>query len=100
MPYVRENQYKDKIFPKQFNEQFKYNFHKYVFKDPDSEKILIILLIYLVVISLNFFSGEKIFKIKKPAQFTLYILCSLIPAILWFWLMPYTRYGGYAYNLA
>jgi len=97
MPYVRENQYKDKIFPKQFNEQFKYNFHKYVFKDPDSEKILIILLIYLVVISLNFFSGEKIFKIKKPAQFTLSILCSLIPAILWFWLMPYTRYGGYAY---
>jgi hypothetical protein len=97
MPYVRENQYKDKIFPKQFNEQYKYNFHKYVFKDPDSEKILIILLIYLVVISLNFFSVEKIFKIKKPAQFTLFILCSLIPAILWFWLMPYTRYGGYAY---
>jgi hypothetical protein len=51
----------------------------------------------LVVISLNFFSVEKIFKIKKPAQFTLFILCSLIPAILWFWLMPYTRYGGYAY---
>ena len=97
MPYVRENQYKDKIFPKQFNEKFKYNFHKYVFKDPDSEKILIILLIYLVVISLNFFSEEKNLKIKRPAQFTLFILCSLIPAILWFWLMPYTRYGGYAY---
>ena len=62
MPYVRENQYKDKIFPKQFNEKFKYNFHKYVFKDPDSEKILIILLIYLVVISLNFFSEEKNLK--------------------------------------
>ena len=97
MPYVRENQYKDKIFPKQFNEQFKYNFHKYVFKDPDSEKILIILLICLLVISLNFFSEEKNLKIKRPAQFTLFILCSLIPAILWFWLMPYTRYGGYAY---
>ena len=97
MPYVRENQYKDKIFPKQFNEQFKYNFHKYVFKDPDSEKILIILLICLLVISLNFFSEEKNLKIKRPAQFTLFILCSLIPAILWFWLMPYARYGGYAY---
>ena len=97
MPYVRENQYKDKIFPKQFNEQFKYNFHKYVFKDPDSEKILIILLICLLVISLNFFSEEKNLKIKRPVQFTLFILCSLIPAILWFWLMPYTRYGGYAY---
>jgi len=97
IPYVRENQYKDKIFPKEYNEKFKYNFHKNVIKDPDIEKILIVLLICLITIFLNFFSKKKSLQNKKPTQFNLFILYSTIPAILWFWLMPYIRYGGYAY---
>ena len=97
IPYVRENHYKDKIFPKKYNEQFKYNFHKNVFKDPDTEKILIVLLICSIVISLNFFNKQKNRQNEKPNQFNFFILCSCIPAILWFWLMPYIRYGGYAY---
>ena len=97
MPYVRENQYKEKIFPKQYNEQFKYNFHKNVFKDPDTEKVLIVLLICLISIFLNLFSQKKNIINIKPNQFNFFILFSIIPAVLWFWLMPYIRYGGYAY---
>ena len=97
MPYVRENHYKEKIFPKQYNERFKYNFHKNVFKDPDFEKILIVLLICLIAISFNFFNRNRNTHSKKPIQFNLFILCSTIPFALWFWLMPYMRYGGYAY---
>ena len=97
IPYVRENHYKEKIFPKDYNEQFKYSFHQNVFKDPDTEKILIVLLICLIAIFLNFFSKKKNLQNKKPTNFNFFILCSVIPAILWFWLMPYIRYGGYAY---
>jgi hypothetical protein len=97
MPHVRESQYKKKIFPAEYNKEFKYNFHKNVFKDPDTERILIVLSILLVTFFLNFSYKEKNLQIKKPPNFKLLMLCSLIPLILWFLITPYIRYGGYAY---
>ena len=97
MPYVRESEYKEKIFPEEYNRKFKYNFHKNVFKDPDSERILIVLLILLLTIFLNFFNSKKKTLIEKSFDFKFLTICSLIPLILWFLMMPYIRYGGYAY---
>ena len=97
MPYVRENEYNNKIYPAEYNSQFKYNFHKNVFKDPDTERILIVLSILILSILLNFFKNKKNLEINKPLNFKFLIFCSIVPLALWFLMMPYIRYGGYAY---
>lgn len=97
MSHVREYDYKKKIFPREYNKEFKYNFHKNVIKDPDVERILAVLLILLLTIFLNIFNKEKNLQIKKPPNFGYLIISSLLPLILWFLMMPYIRYGGYAY---
>ena len=97
MPYVRENNFKEKIFPKEYNLKFKYDFHKNVIKDPDLERIFLVLIILAITILVSFLSKEKNLKIDKPIQYNFYLVISLIPLVLWFLLMPYIRYGGYAY---
>ena len=97
MPYLRKNEYKNKIYPAEYNSQFKYDFHKNVIKDPDTERILIVLSILLLSILLNLFKIKDNLKINKPLDFKFLTLCSVVPLVLWFLMMPYIRYGGYAY---
>ena len=92
-----ENEYKNKIYPAEYNIQFKYDFHKNVIKDPDTERILIVLSILLLSILLNLFKIKNNLKINKPLNFKFLTLCSVVPLVLWFLMMPYIRYGGYAY---
>lgn len=97
MAYIRDNEYSKKISPKQYNMEFKYNFHQNVIKDPDSERILIVLSILFATIVLNYFSKKKNPIFERPRGLKIIVLISLIPLVLWFILMPYIRYGGYAY---
>ena len=97
MPYVRDNQFEIQIFPKEYNDTFKYNFHKNVIKDPDTERILIVFLILLLVIFIDYFNKFKSRNMEKHQEIKVLLLCALIPLILWFLTMPYIRYGGYAY---
>ena len=50
MPYVKDNEYNNKIYPAEYNSEFKYNIHKNVIKDPDTERILIVVEILLLSI--------------------------------------------------
>ena len=97
MPYVRKNEFREKIYPVEYNKKFRYNFHQNVLKDPDSERILVVILILFITIFLNLFYSNRNQRIEKPPNFRLLIICSIIPLIMWFLMMPYIRYGGYAY---
>ena len=97
MPYIRENKFEIQMYPKEYNDKFKYNFHKNVIKDPDIERILIVVLILLLVVSIDIFNKIKFRNFKESFNLKILLLCSLIPLILWFIYMPYIRYGGYAY---
>ena len=98
LPYVRSTNFKDLVMPEEYLKRFKYNFHKNVFKDPDLERMLIVIFIVFLVFLINFFSNLK----SKNILNTFTIYNKLIPAsslsfLSWFVLMPHVRYGGYAY---
>ena len=96
MPYVRENNYQNKISPQEYKQKFKYNYHQNVFKDPDTERILIVLAILLTTLLLVAFGGKQ--KINENKLFSIsFFVASFLPFFSWFILMPYIRYGGYAY---
>lgn len=96
MAYVRENNYQNKISPKEYKQEFKYNYHLNVFKDPDTERILIVLAILLTTLLLVSFGERQ--KINKNKLFsTSFFAASFLPFFSWFIYMPYIRYGGYAY---
>ena len=59
MPYVRENNYQNKISPQEYKQKFKYNYHQNVFKDPDTERILIVMAILLTTLLLVTFGENK-----------------------------------------
>ena len=98
MPYVRENQYNNKIYPAEYNSQFKYNFHKNVFKDPDLERLLIVIITVFIIFFINFlFNYKSIRNDNYNNKYYKIILCSGISCLLWFIILPHVRYGGYAY---
>ena len=98
LPYVRSTKFKDLIMPEEYLKRFKYNFHKNVFKDPDFERILIVIFIIFLVFSINFFSNRKSKNIyNTPIVYDKLILASTFSFLSWFLLLPHVRYGGYAY---
>ncbi|WP_440681309.1 hypothetical protein [Candidatus Pelagibacter sp. HIMB1623] len=96
-PYIRDNEYKIKMLPAEYNEKFKYNFHKNVFKDPDLERILVVVLILMSTFVFSISKNSSESTQHKPENYNYFVVISFIPLILWFLLMPYIRYGGYAY---
>lgn len=97
MPYVRENDYQEKITPKQYKEKFRYGYHKNVIKDPDTDRVLIVILILIVTISLTFLTSRKKSEKFDIDSNKIFITAAFMPFLLWLIQMPYVRYGGYAY---
>ena len=96
MPYVRENNYQIKILPQEYKQAFRYNYHQNVFKDPDTERMLIVMAILLTTLILVTFGRRQ--KINENKLFSIsFFTASFLPFFSWFILMPYIRYGGYAY---
>ena len=96
MPYVRENNYQIKISPQEYKQEFKFSYHKNVFKDPDTERILIVMAILLITLLLVAFGARQ--KLNEKKLFSIsFFSASFLPFLSWFILMPYIRYGGYAY---
>ena len=81
MPYVRENNYQIKILPQEYKQAFRYNYHQNVFKDPDTERMLIVLVILLTTLLLVAFGGKQ--KINKNKLFSIPLfLSSFLPFFL------------------
>ena len=96
MPYVRENNYQIKISPQEYKKAFRYNYHQNVFKDPDTERMLIVMAILLTTLILITFGERQ--KLNEKKLFSIsFFSASFLPFFSWFILMPYIRYGGYAY---
>ena len=67
-----------------------------MFKDPDTERILIVMAILLTTLLLVTFGARQKLNEKKLFSFS-FFFASFLPFFSWFILMPYIRYGGYAY---
>jgi len=98
LPYVRSTNFNDLIMPENYLKKFKFNFHKNVFKDPDLERLLIVIITVLIIFFINFlFNYKSIRNDNYNNKYYKIILCSGISCLLWFIILPHVRYGGYAY---
>ncbi len=93
--YLRLNDYNDLISPEDYLKKNRIKYLYYVSKDNDIERIIL-----PIVLSILFFSIFFIFYKKKEnfetVPFVL-IIPSTIIFILWLFLFPVSKYGGYAY---
>ena len=97
--YIRDNNHQEIITPQDYLKKFKYNYLTNVLKDPDFERFLIVLLIFLILIlvnALNFIFNQKK-KINEEKFEFKYLLLSIMPFVAWLLYIPHLRYGGYAY---
>ena len=103
--YVRSNERSENIISaEEYLKKFKYSYHLNVIKDPDFERLLVVISIFIIFI---FISLINKFRKKNPEiensnllkinlfQFIIFI----VPMILWWILIPISKYGGYAYLL-
>ena len=98
LPYVRSTNFTDLIMPENYLKKFKFNFHKNVFKDPDLERLLIVILTVFMIFFINFsFNYKSIRNDDYNTKYHKILLGSGISCLLWFIMLPHVRYGGYAY---
>ena len=103
--YIRSNERSENIISaEEYLKKFKYSYHLNVIKDPDFERLLVVISIFIIFI---FISLINKFRKKNPEiensnllkinlfQFIIFI----VPMILWWILIPISKYGGYAYLL-
>ena len=101
--YIRSTDGTKKVTAKDYLEISKYNYPKYLTKDPDFERFLILIGVILLSFLILFFekneNKEKSLKLLdlKSSKYKLLIFISLIPVIGWFMYIPHLRYGGYNY---
>ena len=98
LPYVRSTNFNDLIMPENYLEKFKFNFHKNVFKDPDLERLIIVILAVFIIFFINISFNYKSIRNKNyNKKYHTILLGSGISCLLWFIMLPHVRYGGYAY---
>lgn len=98
LPYVKSTNFTDLIMPENYLKKFKFNFHKNVFKDPDLERLLIVILIVFLIFLINLsFNYKSILNKNYDKKYHKILLGSGISCLLWFIMLPHVRYGGYAY---
>ena len=81
--YIRDNNHQEIITPQDYLKKFKYNYLTNVLKDPDFERFLIVLLIFLILIlvnALNFIFNQKK-KINEEKFEFKYLLLSIMPFV-------------------
>ncbi len=103
--YIRDNERSENIISaEEYLKKFKYSYHLNVIKDPDFERLLVVFSIFLIFIFISLINKyrKKIPEIENSNlinvnlfQFIIFI----VPMILWWILIPISKYGGYAYLL-
>ena len=98
--YIRDKNKLELITSEQYIEKFKYTYHKNVIKDPDFERFLVVLSIFLLLLIFSYTNKfikkqERYFIFNNLSKLNSLIL--ILPALLWLIYLPQLRYGGYAY---
>ncbi len=103
-PYIRNNRKDENITAEEYLNKFKYSYHLNVVKDPDFKRLLVVFLIMFIFLFLAFLSKIRSnetysnnFNTNKLNSINLIIL--ILPTILWWILIPISKYGGYSYLL-
>ena len=103
--FIRNNERSESIISAdEYLKEFKYSYHLNVIKDPDFERLLVVVSIFLIFILISLINkfrkiipnAEKLNLLRLNLfQFIIFI----VPMILWWILIPISKYGGYAYLL-
>ena len=103
--YIRSSERSENIISaEEYLKKFKYSYHLNVIKDPDFERLLVVISIFIIFI---FISLINKFRKKNPEiensnllKINLFqLIIFIVPMILWWILIPISKYGGYAYLL-
>ena len=95
--YVRTESPKKFVSAKEYLELSKFNYLKYLSKDPIFDRLLITLFICFIFIGLHIKELEVNKKTKLLSSKSILQLTSLFVVIIWVLKIPNIRYGGYAY---
>ena len=97
--YIRNQGHKEIITPEKYLDKFKYTYHLNVIKDPDFERFLVLVSIFLILCFtsvVNFFIKKKDYLIEEKFDKKILYL-SFFPFLAWIIYIPHIRYGGYSY---
>mgnify|MGYP005990307481 CR=1 FL=1 len=97
--YIRNQGHLEIITPKEYLDKFKYTYHLNVIKDPDFERFLVLVSIFLILwltSTVNFFIKKKDYLIEEKFDKKILYL-SFFPFLAWIIYIPHIRYGGYSY---
>jgi len=97
--YIRNQNHREIITPEEYLEKFKYTYHLNVIQDPDFERFLVLISIFLILClinSLNFIIKKKDYLNQEKFDRKILYL-SFFPFLAWIIYIPHIRYGGYSY---
>ena len=97
--YIRNQNHNEIITPEEYLEKFKYSYHLNVIQDPDFERFLILISIFIILCfmnSVNFFIKKKDYLNEEKFDKKILYL-SFFPFLAWIIYIPHIRYGGYSY---
>lgn len=97
--YIRNQDHKKIITPEEYLDKFKYTYHLNVIKDPDFERFLVLVSIFLILCLtsvVNFFIKKNDYLIEEKFDKKILYL-SFFPFLAWIIYIPHIRYGGYSY---
>ena len=103
--YIRNNDRTDKVISAdEYLKKFKYTYHSNVIRDPDFERLLVVVLIFFLFIIMSTLNKLKkgIYSENSSSNTGLTFFNTvifIIPTILWWIIAPISKYGGYAYLL-
>ena len=102
--YIRTTDGKKIVTAKDYLEISKYNYPKYLTKDPDFERFIILISIIFIVSLIFIFdnhtkikNNQKSLILSSNKNFLILLCLSFVPVFLWFFNSPHMRYGGYNY---
>ena len=97
--YIRNQGHQEIITPEEYLDKFRYTYHLNVIQDPDFERFLVLVSIFLILCltsAINFFIKKKNYLIEEKFDKKILYL-SFFPFIAWIIYIPHIRYGGYSY---
>ena len=95
--YLKLNDYKVLITAKDYLQEHKIDYLYYVFQDNDRERILLPIIISFLIFCIFFFFYRK--PLNKDILPSSILSLSGIIFLIWLYLFPISKYGGYAYIL-
>lgn len=98
--YIKSNDYKDLITPKEYLDKHKLSYLFFTFQDKDYERVLMpIVILILFIINNLFFYKKKVIEIHHIKNKFPLIFLSFLTFFFWLIIFPMSKYGGYSYVL-